>query len=308
MSWEDFHLGDNETIENTIIERDFLKVYHQQGALLNNPGQNVEFIIGENDNYLQAGNSHLEFDITVRKARGNNFNFTKDAATKEVVRVVKNSFAFCFKEGTLAANGGMEIEQVNLLGLVSTIITALTSSDDDLLSHVDNIDETQNGGNITLLEQMLINNHTDANRGKIKGHLPLGHIHGFCKTSEKITKNIGFQLTFRTIDLQGILFTTLGDDIIVTIKSLYLFVPVKIPITKIQVIFIESIKDNYTITYDSWYTERKLSTDGNELQVDIGSAQNVKSPKNLIGAFQTLDTVGAHSKNNNVAISDNVNV
>ena len=43
--------------------------------------------------------------------------------------------------------------------------------------------------------------------------------------------------------------------------------------------FNESIKNNYTTTYESWYTERKLSTDGNELQVDIGSAQHVNSPK-----------------------------
>ena len=194
---------------------------------------------------------------------------------------------------------------------------ALTSNDADLLSHFDNIDETQNGGNNTSLEQMLNNNHTDANRGKIKGHIPLGHIYGFFKTFEKITKNICFHLTFRTNDLKGILFTTLGDDINETINSLYLFVPVIIPITETQVTFNESIKNKYTITYDSWYTERKLSTDGNELRVDIGSAQNVDSPKNLIGAFQTLDTVGAfqtldtvgaHNKNNSVAIFDDVNV
>ena len=70
--------------------------------------------------------------------------------------------------------------------------------------------------------------------------------------------------------------------------------------------FNESIKTNYTISYDSWYTERKLSTDGNELQVDIGSAQNVNSPIYLIVAFQTLDRVGAHNKNNNIAIFDHV--
>ena len=71
--------------------------------------------------------------------------------------------------------------------------------------------------------------------------------------------------------------------------------------------FNESIKNNYTITYDSWYTERKLSSDGNELQVDFGSAQNGNSPKYLIGAFQTIDRVGAHNKNYNISIFDNVN-
>ena len=54
--------------------------------------------------------------------------------------------------------------------------------------------------------------------------------------------------------------------------------------------FNESNKNNYTITYDSWFTERKQPTDGNELQADIGSAQHVNSPKYLIGAFQTSDS------------------
>ena len=40
--------------------------------------------------------------------------------------------------------------------------------------------------------------------------------------------------------------------------------------------------NKYTITFDSWYTERKNSNDGRELQVDIGSAKNIISPKYLI--------------------------
>ena len=173
---------------------------------------------------------------------------------------------------------------------------ALTSKDGDLLSHFHNFDETQNKSNNTSVKQTLINNHTEANRGKIKGHLPLEHVFGFCKTFKKVTKNLGFRLTFIPNDLQDILFTILGDGINVTINSLYLYVPVLIPNTETQVIFNESIKNNCTITYDSWYTECKLSTDGNELQVDIGSAQRVNSPKYLIGAFQTLYRVGAHKK------------
>ena len=43
--------------------------------------------------------------------------------------------------------------------------------------------------------------------------------------------------------------------------------------------FKKYIMNNYTITFDSWYTERKTSNDGRELQVDIGSAQHVNSPK-----------------------------
>ena len=88
-------------------------------------------------------------------------------------------------------------------------------------------------------------------------------------------------------DLQDIIFTTMADDINVTIHSLYLYVPQLIPLTSTQVMFNESITNNCTITFDSWYTERKISNDGRELQVDIGSAQNFNSPKYLISAFQT---------------------
>ena len=173
----------------------------------------------------------------------------------------------------------MEIEQAICLGQVYTIKRVLTKKDGDLLSHIDKIDETEKGRNNTSLKQMLFSNHTDANEGKTKDHLPLEHIFEFCKTFEKIRKNLGFHLSFRRNDLKDIKYTTLGDDIIVTSNSLLLCVPVLIPDTEKQVMFDESLKNKYTITYDLWYRERKLSTDGNELQVDIGSAQLVNSPK-----------------------------
>ena len=74
-------------------------------------------------------------------------------------------------------------------------------------------------------------------------------------------------------DLQDIVFTTIATDTIVTTNSLLLYVPVLIPNTQTQVMFNESIMNNYTITFDSWYIERKISNDGKELQVEIGSAQ-----------------------------------
>ena len=204
MSFEDFQLLDNEPIDNRTMKREYLKIIHQQGALLNDLDQNVEFIIGENIIYHQVGNSHLGLDITVRKANGNNFNFTKVPATNEVIRFVINAFAFCFKEGTISPTGGVQIELVKFLGQVSNIMGALTSKDGDLLSHFDNTDEIEDGSKNTSLKQMLINNHTEAERGKIKGHLPLEHMFGFCKTFKKIIKNLGFHLTFRSNDLQEI--------------------------------------------------------------------------------------------------------
>ena len=67
MSLEDFQLLNIEPIDNGIIKRDYTKVYHQQGANLNDSNQSVEFIFGEKNNYHQVGNAYLDFDITIRK-------------------------------------------------------------------------------------------------------------------------------------------------------------------------------------------------------------------------------------------------
>ena len=77
MNLKVFRLIDNEPIDNNFVKRDYFIIYHQQGALFNDPDQNVECIVGKILNYHQNGNSHLGFDITVRKGDGNNFNFTK---------------------------------------------------------------------------------------------------------------------------------------------------------------------------------------------------------------------------------------
>ena len=147
----------------------------------------------------------------------------------------------------------MEIENIKFLGQVSTIMRCLTSKDADLLSHFDKNDESPTGSNNSSLKQMLINNHTEeGNRGKMKGLLLLEDMFGFCKTFKNITKNLGFHITLKTNDLQNIIFTTLGNDIHVTINSLYLFVPILTPNSETQVLFNESIKNNYTLTFDSW--------------------------------------------------------
>ena len=67
--------------------------------------------------------------------------------------------------------------------------------------------------------------------------------------------------------------------------------------------FNEAIMNNYTITFDSWYKERKISNDGRELQVDIASAQHIDSPKYLISAFQTKERT-TPNKARNASIFD----
>ena len=58
MSFEDFQLIDNESIDSRIKKRDILKRFHQQGALLNQSDQNIQFNSGENNNYHQIGNAY----------------------------------------------------------------------------------------------------------------------------------------------------------------------------------------------------------------------------------------------------------
>ena len=190
---------------------------------------------------------------------------------------------------------------------------AISNKDGDLLSQFDNINEND----IPILnrladlpvqiqstphQKMLINNHTDANRGKIKGYLYLEDIFGFCKTFKKVTKNLGIHLTFKTNDLQNIIYSSMADDINVTINNLYLYVPNLIPsVDESQVMFNEATQNNYKISFDEWYTERRIISD-TITQLDIGTSQHVNNPKCLIGAHQTRTRADTANKNNNIAI------
>ena len=59
---------DDSQIDDSIIKRDFIKIYHQHGAEVNNENQSIKFYFGENLNYIQKGRAYLEIDIEVRKA------------------------------------------------------------------------------------------------------------------------------------------------------------------------------------------------------------------------------------------------
>ena len=258
---------------------------------MNQSDQNIEFIFGENNNYHQIRNANLEFNITVRKNDETNFHYV------DPVRLVNNGFAFCFKEARLSTTLGSDIEINKFCGQVSTNMRVILNKDGDLLSQFDNINEND----IPVLERladlppqirstphqkMLINNHTDANKGKIKGYLDLEDIFGFCKTFKKVTKNLAFHLTFKTNDLQNIIYSSMADDINVTNNNLYLYVPNLIPSVETQVIFNEATQNNYKMSYDEYFTERRVKSD-TITQLDIGSSQNVQSPKYPIGAHQT---------------------
>ena len=228
-----------------------------------------------------------------------------------------NGFAYVFQEARLSTST-TDLEHNKYVGQISSIMRVVSSKDGDLLSQFDNIndeegaDDAATAVNIqsTSLNKMLITNHeNDPNRGKIKGQLPLEHIFGFCKTFKKVTKNLGFRITFKAANLQDIIYKTnaAGTQIKVTINSLYLFVPFVIPTTETQLMFNESIQNNYRIFFDEWYTERRIVTD-QIFQVDIGSAQSVSSPKYLICAHQTEARSGLPKKRNNISRFDNINV
>ena len=138
---EDFHLLDNETIDNSIVKRDFLKIYHQKGANLNDSDQNVAFIFGENNNHHQISYAYLEFDLTVRNPSAN-FDDTSE------IRSINNAFAYCFKEAFLSTTGGSDMEHNKYGGQVSSILGYITSKGGDFLSL---FDKFNNGDTKTLI-------------------------------------------------------------------------------------------------------------------------------------------------------------
>ena len=71
------------------------------------------------------------------------------------------------------------------------------------------------------------------------------------------------------------------DNIDVTINNLYLYVPNLIPSVEAQVMFNEVTQNNYKISYDEWFTERRIISD-TITQLDIGSSQDVQKPKYLM--------------------------
>ena len=311
MSLEDFQLLDNESFDNSIIKRDFLKVYHQQGAQLNDADQNIEFIFGENTNFHQIGNAYLEFDITVGAENAADA-FVDDSP----IRLTNNGLAYAFQEARLSTST-TDLEHNKYVGQISTIMRVIYSRDGDLLSQFVNLNEeiaaneaaTPDNIRSTSLNKMLITNHEDANRGIIKAQLSLKHIFGFCKSFKKVTKNLGFRIIFKTANLQNNIYTTIAaaTQFIVTNNSLYLFALFLIPTTETQLMFNESIQNNYRIFFDEWYTERRIVTD-QIFQVDIGSAQSVNSPKYLICAHPTEAKSALPNKRNDISRFDNINV
>ena len=111
------------------------------------------------------------------------------------------------------------------------------------MSHFHKIDESQNGIKGSSLNQKLTDNQEQVDdRGKVKAQLPLEHLFGFCKTFKKNTKKLSFHLNLKTADLQELIYTTLGGNINIELRRLYLYRAVFIPDPVTQALFRESIK------------------------------------------------------------------
>ena len=164
----------------------------------------------------------------------------------------------------------------------------VTQKDGDLFTYFDIIDESEDEINNSSLKKILIDNHTEANRGLIRGHLPSEYIFGFARSFKKITKGLGFELDLRTSNRkQDILYTTLGDnDVNVTKNNINLFIPQIIPSPETQVFFNEAISKTSSLSFESWTTDRKPVDTAREIQIDISSASNMNSPLYLIAAHQ----------------------
>ena len=100
----------------------------------------------------------------------------------------------------------------------------------------------------------------------------------------------------------------MGDDNKVNFNKLFLYVLILIPDAQTQIMFNDSNENSFTLSFDSCSRDRKTVDTLLEYQVDIGSAQNINSPKYLLVAHQTAVTIGVPNKTNNFAVFDNLNV
>ena len=106
---------------------------------------------------------------------------------------------------------------------------------------------------------------------------------------------------FKTASLQDIIYTSMDNDIKVTINSLYLYITKLIPFVETQLKFNQPTQNIYNKSFDKWYTERRLIS-SLLIPHDEASAQQVNSAKYLISAHQTSLSIITPDKRNNIAI------
>ena len=168
------------------MKKDLIKIHYQQEAQLNNSDQKIYFIFGEKNNSHPIRNAYLQYDITMEKValfapscdppNPLNHDFV------DAIRLINKAFAFTFKDASLGKTAGSDLEHENCFGQFSNFVSVLTGRDRYLLKHFDNNNETEAGIPASSLNFFFDNHGEDANKGKIKGHIPLQYIFRFCKT------------------------------------------------------------------------------------------------------------------------------
>ena len=82
-------------------------------------------------------------------------------------------------------------------------------------------------------------------------------------------------------------YTTLGDnDVNVTFINLDLYKRTILPSPEAQRILNECILKSFTLSYESWTTDRKPVDTAQAFQLDIGSESKINAPLYLIEAHQ----------------------
>ena len=113
MSRDGFHSLDDTSVDASLIERDYMKIYHQHGTQFNDSNQDIRRFFGENMNYHQIGKGYFEIDKTVKINDGNINNVVGDGNIDEPIRLIINVSAYAFSLASFSTTGGEEIEQNN---------------------------------------------------------------------------------------------------------------------------------------------------------------------------------------------------
>ena len=124
MGAVDFHIVDDEKIDDSIIKRDFITIYHHSGADVNNENSNINFYFGEIHNFIQVDNGYLELDIKFRKDDNSNFSITTPG--HDFIRLVNNAFPYTLHVARISTSAGVESEQNKIVGPIATIMRLLT--------------------------------------------------------------------------------------------------------------------------------------------------------------------------------------
>ena len=132
-----------------------MKRHRQHVAQFSDSNQEVENVLGKINNYHKIDNGNLEVFSTLRKNSSNFENVDGGGNIEELIKLISNASAYASGVATLSTERGKETEQYECVGPVSTIMRLLTRKNGDLLSYLERTDESQNGIESSVSNQIL---------------------------------------------------------------------------------------------------------------------------------------------------------